>query len=122
MSRKAMIAKKSCPNRFFKKQFVNENHTDWDKHLQYVMIAYHSTEHETTCLTPYTCMLGQETTCPFELMFEMPQVINIPANEWVWQLQEKIEAVHRFVRENKDRSMHSRKYIMMKTFHMRRLR
>ena len=90
--------------------FVNEHHTDWDKHLQYVMMAYRSTEHETTGLTPNMCMLGRETTCPLDLMFEMPLAIKtIPSNEWVWQLQEKLETAHRFVRENTGRNMHRQK-------------
>ena len=90
--------------------FVNEHQTDWDKHLQYVMMAYRSTEHETTGLTPNMCMLGRETTCPLDLMFEMPQAIKtIPSNEWVWQLQEKLETAHRFVRENTGRNMHRQK-------------
>lgn len=90
--------------------FVNQNHTDWDEHLQYVMMAYRSTEHETTGLTPNMCMLGRETTCPLDLMFEMPQAIRkIPSNEWVWKLQEKLESAHTFVRNNIDKGMKRQK-------------
>ena len=68
--------------------FVNENHTNWDEQLQFVMMAYRSTEHETTGLTPNMCMLGREITCDLDIMYEMPTTIkNIPQNMWVWQLQ-----------------------------------
>ena len=81
--------------------FVNENHTNWDEQLQYVMMAYRSTEHETTGLTPNMCMLGRETTCPLDIMYEMPPAIkSIPQNMWVWQLQENLEMAHAKVRQN----------------------
>ena len=81
--------------------FINENHTNWDEQLQFVMMAYRSTEHETTGLTPNMCMLGRETTCPLDIMYEMPTAIkNIPQNMWVWQLQENLEMAHAKVRQN----------------------
>ena len=81
--------------------FVNENHTKWDEQLQSVMMAYRSTEHETTGLTPNMCMLGRETTCPLDIMYEMPPAIkNIPQNMWVWKLQENLEMAHAKVRQN----------------------
>ena len=81
--------------------FVNDNHTNWDEQLQYVLMAYRSTEHETTGLTPNMCMLGRETTSPLDIMYEMPTAIkNIPQNMWVWQLQENLEMAHAKVRQN----------------------
>ena len=90
--------------------YVNENHTDWDENLQYVMMAYRSAEHETTGVTPNMCMLGRETTCPLDLMYEMlPAIKSIPLNEWVWKLQEKLESAHNLVRENTITSMKRQK-------------
>ena len=90
--------------------YVNENHTDWDEQLQYVMMAYRATEHETTGLTPNMCMLGRETTCPLDIMFEMPPPVkNIPHNDWVWKLQEKLESAHKLVRQNTERGMKRQK-------------
>ena len=81
--------------------FVNENHTNWDKHFQFVMMAYRSMEHETTGRTPNMCMLGRETACPLAIMYEMPSAIkNIPQNMWVWKLQENLEMAHVKVRQN----------------------
>ena len=81
--------------------FVNENHINWDEQLQYIMMAYRSTEHETTGLTPNMCMLGRETTCPLDIRYEMlPAIKNIPQNIWVWKLQENLEMAHTKVRQN----------------------
>ena len=75
--------------------FVNENHTNWDEQLQFVMMEYRKTEHETTGLTPNMCMLGREKTCILDIMYEMPPAIkNIPQNMWVWKLQESLEMAH----------------------------
>ena len=62
--------------------FVNDNHTDWDEQLPYVMMAYRPSEHETIGFTPNMCMLGRETTCSLELMYEIPSSIkSLPINE-----------------------------------------
>ena len=90
--------------------FVNDNHTDWDEHLQIVMMAYRSAEHETTGFTPNLCMLGRETTCPLNLMYEMPSAIKqIPLNRWIWELQEKMESAHKTVRQNTGEAMKRQK-------------
>ena len=52
--------------------FVNEHHNDWDEQLQYVMMAYRSSMHETTGMTPNALMLGREVSTPLDLMFELP--------------------------------------------------
>ena len=55
--------------------FVNEHHSDWDELLPYLTMAYRSTEHETTGMSPNLLMLGRETTTPLDLAFEMPPAI-----------------------------------------------
>ena len=97
--------------------FVNENHTDWYEHLQLIMMAYRSTEHETTGFTPNVCMLGRETSCPLDIMYEMPRAIKqVPINQWVWELQEMLENAHRTVRQNTGEAMKRQK-----TYHDQRL-
>lgn len=51
--------------------YVNQNHTDWDKQLPYLMMAYRSAEHETTGFSPNDLMLGREATTPLYLAFEV---------------------------------------------------
>ena len=74
------------------------------------MMAYRSSEHETTGLTPNMCMLGRETTCPLDLIYEMPPAIKeIPLNGKVWKLQERLESAHALVRENTVKGMRRQK-------------
>ncbi|XP_021369847.1 uncharacterized protein K02A2.6-like [Mizuhopecten yessoensis] len=47
--------------------FVNEHQTDWDEHLLYMMMAYRSTEDETTGNSLNSMMLGRETNTPLDI-------------------------------------------------------
>ena len=81
--------------------FVEDNQRNWDTLLPYVMMAYRSTEHETTGMSPNMLMLGRETTIPLDIIYEMPPCLKPrERNEWVWELRENLESVHTFVRQN----------------------
>ena len=97
--------------------FVNDNHSDWDEYLPYVMMAYRSTTHETTGFSPNSLMLGREVCTPLDVMYEVPSSIRpVPQNEWVWQLQERLENAHKLVRANTSQSM-----VRQKHYHDRKL-
>ena len=90
--------------------FVNENHSDWDELLPFLTMAYRATEHETTGISPNLLMLGRETTTPLDIAFEMPAAIkSIPANQWVWELQERLERAHKVVRDQTGKSINRQK-------------
>ena len=92
--------------------FVSNNHKDWDEHLPYVMMAYRSAEHETTGMTPNMLMFGREVSTPLDLMFEMPSIIKtIPNNQWVWELQDRIETAHATARKHIQQSMRRQKQL-----------
>ena len=92
--------------------YVDDNHKDWDEHLPYVMMAYRSTDHETTGMSPNKLMFGREVSTPLDLMFEIPPPVKqIPNHQWVWELQERIESAHAIVRQYTQQSMHRQKLI-----------
>ncbi|CAG2228441.1 unnamed protein product [Mytilus edulis] len=79
--------------------FVEQNQKDWDEYIPFVMMAYRASEHETTGQTPNSLMLGRELSTPLDIMYEMPpSVKDIPAHKWAWELKEKLEHSHSFVR------------------------
>ncbi|XP_061176094.1 uncharacterized protein LOC133185046 [Saccostrea echinata] len=81
--------------------FVNDHHSDWDRYLSYVMMAYRASVHETTGFTPNYMMLGREVSTALDIMYDMPNAVKyIPNNQWVWHLKETMEDAHRHVREN----------------------
>ncbi|XP_033760751.1 uncharacterized protein K02A2.6-like [Pecten maximus] len=80
--------------------YVNEHHSDWDTYIPYVMMAYRSSTHETIGYMPNRLMLGREVATPLDLIDEMPRFAKaIPQHRWVWELQERMEEAHSFVRE-----------------------
>lgn len=90
---------------------------DWDTHLPYVMMAYRSSEHGTTGATPNMLMLGRETSTPLEIIYNMPQSMKtLPTNQWVRELQERIENAHFLVRSHTKRAIERQK-----TYHDRKL-
>ncbi|MCG7878903.1 MAG: RNase H-like domain-containing protein, partial [Candidatus Thiodiazotropha endolucinida] len=79
--------------------FVNEDHTDWDQLLPYVMMAYRSSEHETTGFTPNYMMLGREVSVPIDIQFGSP-IERTFASEWVNKLKDRMEWAHELARLN----------------------
>lgn len=63
-------------------------------------------------MSPNLLVLGPEVSTPLDLMYEPPSCVkSIPKNQWVWELQEKIEGAHTLVRQNTSRSMQRQKRI-----------
>lgn len=80
--------------------YVNEHHTNWDEYLPYVMQAYRSAVHATTCYTPNSLMLSREVSTPLDLMCKLPGNIRvIPRSQWVWELLVRLEEAYKIVRE-----------------------
>ena len=97
--------------------FVNDNHTDWDEQLPYVMMAYRSSIHETTGFTPNSLMLGREVSTPLDILYEMPSPMQaIPQSRWVWVLQERLQNAHSAVRAKASQEM-----VRQKQYHDRKL-
>ena len=90
--------------------YVSENHRDWDEQLPYVTMAYRSTEHETTGMSPNMLMFGREVSTPLDLVYELPNLSKpIPSNQWVWELRDRIERAHALVRQYTQQAMHRQK-------------
>ena len=63
---------------------MNDNNSDWDEYLPYVMMAYSSTTLETTGFSTNTLILGRKVCTPIDSMYKMPSSIKIvPLSECV---------------------------------------
>ncbi|CAG2192343.1 unnamed protein product [Mytilus edulis] len=86
--------------------YVDEHHLNWDCLLSYVKMAYRSAQHETTVCTPFRMMLCREVATPAELMYVVPDYFKKnPQNKWAWELQERMEEAHHFVRKHVGQEM-----------------
>ena len=52
--------------------YVNENRSDWENHLPYILMAYRSSMQESTGCTPNLLMLGREVSIPVDLLLGQP--------------------------------------------------
>lgn len=51
-------------------KYISVNQTDWDKFIDGIVFAYNSTIHESTGMTPYKMVFGEEMTLPVNLITE----------------------------------------------------
>ncbi|XP_062621185.1 uncharacterized protein LOC134282810 [Saccostrea cucullata] len=80
--------------------YLNDHHSDWNKHLPFVIMVYMASVHETTGYTPNYLMLGRDVST-LDIIFEMFRLgQHIPKEKWAWELKETLEKAHKHVREN----------------------
>lgn len=74
---------------------VNQNHTDKDEQLPYLMITYRSAAHDTKGYFPNYSMLVKEATPPLDIVYD----VDVQRKSKIaWLLQERMEKVHCIVR------------------------
>ena len=81
--------------------FVNKSQKNWDKYLPLLMMAYRSSVHESTGMSPCSMMLGREITLPVDILYGTPEKDNeVPSSQYVQDLKTCLEFIHDFAREN----------------------
>jgi len=81
--------------------FVATNQRDWDVHLPYMMMAYRSATHESTKCSPCEMMLGRNVELPIDIILGRPPEDPIThTTNHVPDLQQKLELVHEYARQN----------------------
>ncbi|KAJ8949486.1 hypothetical protein NQ318_005953 [Aromia moschata] len=82
-------------------KFVSENQRDWDKLVPLFLLSYRSSQHESTTYTPSMLTSGREMKLPTDLILGRPleenQERSLP--EFVENLRERMDQIHRFARE-----------------------
>jgi len=86
------------------RQYVDEDHQDWDRWLPYCAWAYRSSIHSSTRFTPNKLMLGREVWMPLDLITPHPEEEDEPRpvdpDAYVDRLRRTLEVVFTRVREN----------------------
>lgn len=79
--------------------FVEEDQSNWDTLLPYVMMAYCSSVHASTGFTPYKALFGGEMVDPVDIMLDVGAAEAFPSvNTYVSQLVESLSTVVKAVR------------------------
>ncbi|GBM74824.1 Transposon Ty3-I Gag-Pol polyprotein [Araneus ventricosus] len=79
--------------------FVSKNQTDWDTHLPLFLLAYRSADHEATGCTPADMLFGRTLRLPCDILFGRPSDTPSSPNEYLNNLEARLESVHAFARE-----------------------
>lgn len=83
--------------------FISENQRDWDENIYLLMLAYSSSVHESTKVTPNEMVFGRQVTLPIELIYGKPTAdTEIPdsCEEYAYQLQQTLDKIHEFARKH----------------------
>lgn len=91
-------------NRTLKTQltlFVDDHQRDWDCYVPLLLMAYRSAVHESTRCTPAKLVFGRELRLPVDLVYgRPPEEQQRPVTEFVQNLVNVTEEVHKFARAN----------------------
>ncbi|MES9880251.1 MAG: RNase H-like domain-containing protein [Sedimenticola sp.] len=81
-------------------KYVNESQDDWDIHIPHVMLAYRSSQNESTKYSPAFLMFGHELRIPVDIMFGSPPRPEEGERENPTRVKQNLQDAYKLVREN----------------------
>ena len=77
-----------------------ENCSTWDDRLPFIQLAYNTSQHTATGLTPFYVLFGREARLPLQLMCPAPDAAADPCSptQYVLDLQCRLQGAYQFVR------------------------
>jgi hypothetical protein len=92
--------------------YCQDNQNDWDKNLQQVMMAYRSSPHASSKVSPNKMVFGREVILPIQAWIGKPKgEEGIMVNDYILSMQEKLADIHDLARKNlKHASQYQKKY------------
>lgn len=88
-------------------KYCQENQSQWDVLLPMLMMAYRSSTHSSTKVTPNKMVFGKEVTLPMAAVVGFPTKEangNLSVEKYVHELRKNLVKVHSFARDNIGRS------------------
>jgi len=80
-------------------KFIEENQRDWDRWIPMFLLAYRSSKHETTQVTPAELYFGRDLNLPLDLLRGSPYNENsVDLEDYVQNLRGKLDKIHQEVR------------------------
>ena len=90
--------------------YISDTQDDWDEHIPLLMLAYRSSIHEATGVSPAMMMFGRELTLPVDMTLGRPiREDRLCATEHAYQLEQKLLDIHEFARKHLNISSESMK-------------
>ncbi|CAC5404131.1 unnamed protein product [Mytilus coruscus] len=82
--------------------FVSKNQKDWDDYIALLMMAYRSSEHQTTEISPYEMVFGRQITLPVDMAMRVPSSnyeLTTYKTDYAYKLSGRINKIHEFARD-----------------------
>ena len=81
--------------------YVSDNQTDWDEHIPLLLLAYRSSVHETTGVSPARMVFGRDLTLPVDLALGRPVREEKYCNtDYAYELKQRLLAIHEYARKH----------------------
>ena len=95
-------------------RYISISQTDWDRYIDGIAMAYNSTPHETTGITPYRMVFGTEISIPLDLVSDRIQEgeeeeVPVSESEYVRNLENELDLIHQVARETMGKSTERQK-------------
>ncbi|MEW8544975.1 MAG: reverse transcriptase domain-containing protein [Candidatus Thiodiazotropha sp.] len=90
--------------------YISDSQDDWDENIPLLMMAYRSSIHESTGVSPAMMMFGRELTLPVDMTLGRPiREDSLCATDYAYQLERKLLDIHDFARKHLSISSESMK-------------
>ena len=81
--------------------YISDSQDDWDEHIPLLMMAYRSSIHESTGVSPAMMMFGRELTLPVDMTLGRPiRDERLCATDHAYQLEQRLLDIHDFARKH----------------------
>lgn len=82
--------------------FVFENQNDWNEYIYLLMLAYRSSEHESTGFSPYQMLFANQPTLTIDIILGKPETHDnqVFHTDYVELLREKLDKIQDRARQN----------------------
>ncbi|KFD69482.1 hypothetical protein M514_18354 [Trichuris suis] len=77
---------------------VSETPGNWDSALPFATMAYNTSVHEATGVTPYFALFGREVRLPVDIQYGLPKPRPEHISAYIWQTRERMHKVQSFMR------------------------
>ena len=88
-------------------KYINKNQDDWDLYVDFIVMAYNATLHDSTDISPYRMVFGDEMRMPLDIMSAIPpsddngdQSHDKNEHYYVAKIRDELEKVHEIARDN----------------------